>query len=85
LWVWAQPERLAKALASGVDAVIVDLAQVAAVHLAMAPVPAQLDWSARVLAAAAQAGQGAVLVDGKMVDAPVIRLARQLQARQAAA
>ena len=54
-------------------------AQVAGVHLAMAPAPAQLEWSARVLAAAAQSGQGAV-----MVDAPVIRLAQQLQARAAA-
>ena len=56
-------------------------AQVAAVHLAMEPSAAQVEWSARVLAAAAQAVQGAVMVDGKMVDAPVLRLARQLRAR----
>jgi len=59
--------------------------QVAGVHAAMAPSAAQLDWSARVLAAAAQSGGSAVMVDGKMVDAPVIRLAQQLRARAPAA
>jgi citrate lyase subunit beta/citryl-CoA lyase len=57
-------------------------AQVDLVHATMAPSGEQLAWAARVLSAASGAGSGgAVMVDGNMVDAPVLRLARQLQAR----
>ncbi|QOL48748.1 HpcH/HpaI aldolase/citrate lyase family protein [Massilia litorea] len=45
--------------------------QVEALHAMLAPTPEQRDWAARVLAAA-QAGTGAVQVDGKMVDRPVL-------------
>ena len=55
--------------------------QVAAVHRALAPSVQQLDWARRVLAAA-QAGQGAVQVDGKMVDRPVLLKAQALLAQE---
>jgi citrate lyase subunit beta/citryl-CoA lyase len=45
--------------------------QVKPVHAMLAPSPEQRDWAARVLAAA-QSGAGAVQVDGKMVDRPVL-------------
>lgn len=53
-------------------------AQVAHVHAAFAPGAAQVAWARRVLEALEMAGGGAFRVDGKMVDAPVIALARQL-------
>ena len=51
--------------------------QVAAVHTAFAPSAAQIDWAQRVLQAEASAGGGAFTVDGRMVDPPVLKLARQ--------
>jgi citrate lyase subunit beta/citryl-CoA lyase len=51
--------------------------QVAAVHAAFAPTAAQLDWAQRVLQAETAAGGGAFTVDGRMVDPPVLKLARQ--------
>jgi citrate lyase subunit beta/citryl-CoA lyase len=56
--------------------------QVAPLHAAMQPSAAQLEWARRVLAAAS-AAQGAVQLDGRMVDAPVIAQARRLLARAA--
>lgn len=53
-------------------------AQVAGVHAAFAPTAAERDWAARVLQAAGHAHGGACTVDGKMVDAPVLALARRL-------
>lgn len=56
--------------------------QVAAVNRAFAPTADELDWARRVVEAAA--AQGAVfMLDGRMVDAPVERLARQMLARAA--
>ena len=55
--------------------------QLAAVHRALAPSAQQLDWARRVLAAA-QAGHGAVQVDGKMVDRPVLLKAQALLAQE---
>ncbi len=52
--------------------------QVAGVHAAFAPSPAQCDWALRVLAAAAAARGGVCVLDGRMVDAPVIALAHQM-------
>ena len=53
--------------------------QVHAVHRGFAPNPEEVAWASRVLQAyeAAQqaGGHGAVAVDGKMVDAPVLRRA----------
>ncbi len=54
-------------------------AQVAPVHAAFTPDAAQLDWARRVLAAAQGQG-GAFRLDGRMVDAPVIRLAQRVAA-----
>ena len=54
-------------------------AQVAAVHAAFTPDAAQLDWARRVLAASQGKG-GAFRLDGRMVDAPVIRLAQRVTA-----
>lgn len=53
-------------------------AQVAGVHQALAPTDAERDWARRVLAAEVAAGGGAFSVDGKMVDPPVLLLARSL-------
>jgi citrate lyase subunit beta / citryl-CoA lyase len=53
-------------------------AQVAGVHQALAPTEAECAWAERVLAAEAQARGGAFSVDGKMVDPPVLLLARQI-------
>jgi citrate lyase subunit beta/citryl-CoA lyase len=53
-------------------------AQVAGVHQALAPTEAERDWARRVLAAEVAAGGGAFSVDGKMVDPPVLLLARQI-------
>ena len=56
--------------------------QVAPIHRALQPTAAQLDWARRVLAVADLA-QGAVQLDGRMVDRPVIEQARRLLARAA--
>ena len=53
-------------------------AQVAGVHQALAPTDAERDWARCVLAAEVAAGGGAFSVDGKMVDPPVLLLARSL-------
>lgn len=45
--------------------------QVGTIHAMLAPTPEQVDWARRVLAAA-RPGSGAVQVDGKMVDRPVL-------------
>lgn len=51
--------------------------QVAALHALLAPSAQQCDWAHRVLAAA-ESGAGAVQVDGKMVDRPVVLRAREI-------
>ena len=53
-------------------------AQVAGVHQALAPTEAESAWAKRVLAAQVEARGGAFSVDGKMVDPPVLLLARQI-------
>ena len=58
-------------------------AQVAAVHAAFAPAPEQADWGRRVVDGFAAAQGGVFSVDGRMVDAPVVALARQVLARAA--
>jgi citrate lyase subunit beta/citryl-CoA lyase len=54
--------------------------QVEAIHAAMRPTEAEIAWARRVVAAA-ETGQGAVQVDGRMVDSPVIGKARRTLAR----
>jgi len=51
--------------------------QIEAVRRAYAYTAAQRDWAARVLFAAAR-GEGVAVVDGRMVDAPVIARATQI-------
>lgn len=55
--------------------------QVAAVHRAFDPSPAQVDWARRVLDAVRASGGSAVQVDGRMVDRPVILEAESILAR----
>lgn len=55
--------------------------QVAAVHAAFAPTPEQLDWARRVVEADAAASGAAFSLDGRMVDAPVVRRAATLLER----
>jgi citrate lyase subunit beta/citryl-CoA lyase len=55
--------------------------QIAPIHAALRPSDAQLDWARRVIAAAEQQA-GAVQVDGRMVDKPVLQRAQALLARR---
>jgi citrate lyase subunit beta / citryl-CoA lyase len=52
-------------------------AQVALVNTAFSPSAAERDWARRVVAAFAAAGGGVFSLDGRMVDAPVLRLAQR--------
>ncbi|MBA1277704.1 MULTISPECIES: HpcH/HpaI aldolase/citrate lyase family protein [Pseudomonadaceae] len=54
--------------------------QVAVVHETLMPSAEELDWAQRILAAGAS-GDGVFVVDGQMVDAPVIGRARRLLQR----
>jgi citrate lyase subunit beta/citryl-CoA lyase len=54
--------------------------QVDAIHAAMRPSGAEIEWARRVVAAA-ESGQGAVQVDGRMVDRPVIAKALRILAQ----
>jgi (S)-citramalyl-CoA lyase len=55
-------------------------AQVATIHAAFAPAPADVEWAGRVVAQADATGSSAFKVDGKMVDLPVIERARRILA-----
>ena len=55
-------------------------AQVPVIHGVFAPAAAELDWARRVLAHR-DGGPGAFMLDGRMVDAPVIARARQVLAQ----
>ena len=60
-------------------------AQVGAANEVFSPTAHELDWARRVCAAWDEAqGKGAVAVDGKMIDLPVARRARDTLARQRA-
>jgi (S)-citramalyl-CoA lyase len=54
--------------------------QVAVVHETLMPSAGDLDWAHRVLSAGAS-GEGVFVVDGQMIDAPVIGRARRLLQR----
>lgn len=54
--------------------------QVALVHRGFAPTPERLAWAQRVMEAIDSAAGGVVQLDGRMIDAPVIKLARQVLA-----
>jgi len=51
--------------------------QIAPIHRAFAPAPDDVEWAQRVIAAAA-ASTGAVQVDGKMIDRPVLLRAQAI-------
>lgn len=75
---------LARARAHGFGAKLcIHPRQVAVLHAALQPSEAELDWARRVLAAM-QGAAGAVQVDGRMVDRPVLQRAQALLARAAA-
>jgi citrate lyase subunit beta / citryl-CoA lyase len=57
-------------------------AQIEAVNRGFSPSAAQIDWAQRVIFAT-QSGAGAVTVDGKLVDRPVIRQAEKIRASAA--
>lgn len=57
-------------------------AQVQPIHDALRPSAAELDWAARVVAAM-QTATGAVQLDGRMLDKPVLQRAQALLARAA--
>lgn len=59
--------------------------QVAPVQAALGPSAEQLAWARRVDAAMREAGGGVIRLDGRMVDAPVLQLARRLLAAEAQA
>ena len=74
---------LARARAHGFGAKLcIHPRQVAVIHAALAPSAEELAWAHRVLQAANTAG-GAVQLDGRMVDRPVIERARRIAARAA--
>jgi citrate lyase subunit beta/citryl-CoA lyase len=52
--------------------------QVPAVNGGFLPTPAELDWARRVVRALESGAPGAVAVDGKLVDKPVVRVAQAL-------
>jgi citrate lyase subunit beta / citryl-CoA lyase len=58
--------------------------QIGVVHQAIAPTEQELQWARKVLAASVAAGGAAVLVDGRMVDLPVVLQAQRTLARAAA-
>jgi citrate lyase beta subunit len=63
---------------------IIHPAQIAPVQSAFTPSAAQVEWAGRVLAAAdahAAEGRGAFSLDGKMIDAPLIKAAHRILAR----
>lgn len=52
--------------------------QVPIVNAGFAPTAAEVEWAHRVVAALAEGGQGAVAVDGKLVDRPIELIARSI-------
>ena len=53
-------------------------AQVPLAHAAFTPSAEQQDWARRVLAASDAAGGGVAVVDGAMVDGPLVAQARRI-------
>lgn len=60
-------------------------AQVASVQAAFRPSAEELQWAQRVCDASQAAGGGVVNVDGRMVDAPLVKLAQRVLAQQTTA
>jgi citrate lyase subunit beta/citryl-CoA lyase len=55
------------------------------VHAALGPSADEIAWARRVVDATRDAGGGVVSLDGRMVDAPVVRLAERLLALESQA
>jgi citrate lyase subunit beta/citryl-CoA lyase len=51
------------------------------VNAAFSPGAAEIEWARRVLAAWETSGGGVITLDGRMVDAPVLRLAQRTLAQ----
>lgn len=82
---WRDPARLAadaaRARRGGFGAKLcIHPDQVPTVQAALGPSPGEVAWARRVRDAMAASGGGVVAVDGKMIDAPVLRLADRLLA-----
>ncbi|MCW5648625.1 MAG: CoA ester lyase [Ramlibacter sp.] len=60
-------------------------AQVAAVQAAFAPTPAELEWARRVMEGVRRHGDAVFSLEGRMVDVPVVTLARRTLARHGGA
>ncbi len=74
---------LARARAHGFGAKLcIHPKQVAPIHAALQPSADELDWARRVVAAS-EGSTGAVQLDGRMVDKPVLQRAQRLLARAA--
>ena len=57
-------------------------AQIAPIHAAFSPSAAEVEWARRVIAALSGAcGQGAVAIDGRMVDRPHLKQAERILAQ----
>lgn len=85
---WRNAERLAadtaRARRGGFGAKLcIHPDQVAPVHAALGPSTDELAWARRVMDATRSAGGGVISLDGRMVDAPVVRLAQRLLALDA--
>ena len=77
-----QEARLAKTLGfSGKMAI--HPAQVAVIHAAFRPEPAEVDWAKAVIAALAATGEGVASLNGMMLDRPHLVRARKILERQA--
>jgi citrate lyase subunit beta / citryl-CoA lyase len=62
-------------------AMVVHPAQIPVLNEAFSPTAQELDWARRVLAACAEAGaqgRGAFELDGRMIDAPIVRRAEDI-------
>ena len=79
-------DRIAQARGLGFSgALAIHPAQVAILNQGFAPSEAELAWARRVVDGAVGAGVGAAFtLDGKMVDAPVVRRAQAILDQQAA-
>ena len=73
---------LARALGFGAK-MCIHPSQVAAVQAALAPTAADLAWAQRVLQTWRTSGGGAIQLDGKMVDRPVVLKAERIVAQAA--
>lgn len=55
--------------------------QITGIHLGFAPTPSELVWAQKVLKAENASDGGAFSVDGKMIDPPIVQLARKTMDR----